>query len=1341
MNYTVNTVFLSGENHTNTSTTVETLQPLEFNYFTSTGLKMKNSLMVYNDGFKLYSNKLLNNLKDATATNNTIFYLTSGVTWDEFIYDGYNSKVSNLNNQTKVLFDRLNNTGFFYAFIQDRFASNPLSFVYLSDITPTEDPELSTSETQRSLAKFTRLTNGKVKISFTKQQRLATVNPNVEYETIEFVLTVDVSTHNPVVKIVRSNVKLPQYVQEFNLYLVEDLMLISFDTDALSNYSASDINIIGQENILSESSVIQRFIGVVNSKLVANGIMRGLAGSIDNLNKYINNINNINVYKTSAFALVNDGYTDLELGIANNKHNVWVGYYNEIYDKANNQNVKPNPNLTVEKVPVNYLVTSNFKSQVDAKNNTIKVNILPLKTTYTPEQETIKTTTVNIEGVTIQNAPENIQPVQRTYTKLFVTNNEMENYSKINLGYTSFTNEIKLKADQDNYFHYPLQADRIPLSSSDLIQAGALPGATPFLSDKIFMKNAAYGDKSYWGHLTPPPGCLNGQFLCSWLSGSDASSLSGLEQSIWMDRWYDSAKVTEISALFASTNAISSTLNGAIIYDTPSQMVLNPGGWYYYFHVGNEIIKDFVNSFNIGNTSLRLNVQCTTSKITDESFYDNNIFITNEKDSTITLSNPDGALEDNYVLNLDGTNYATIQFKDNLDVTDDITVGMWMNSDKWLNNPGHYLLDNSFRGGWSYSINNGFYNPTISIGESYYGHVLDFADSLRPYTDNLLISGTSLQSSITGKLNPDNVIVTDEFYTYAFDKQTKTLCKFEYTGNLVKLIDISSYSPTISNSKILLGPDEWIYVHFNNSIFKTDTDLLSTVSLYNNNFPYNNFILDLSGNVVGGDFVDIAVDNFNTIWYISSCPPSFFTSYIQPGLERPFFDITTYDLTNMVASLTAAGDLNFVFYFTSTNGISSAEPIRVLTLEGNDITFPVFFKNNATNAILSKFYQPTRLNFDNNNYLYMLNNRDELIKLIIGQDHQAGYVSYSSLINKELTTGLNLTTIAPYITSNFLGRTNAANRNSPVYEYIKLTETETTWDQVKSSFTKQNYLNFMYEYDEITETYRTFIYYINNYNGVLYKFSPEGEYINTYKIAEGFDILTAPTIDNNKTNYNNIATSYDWSRKYISNKGNYASLDLKIYTIINNQVTKHTLRTSNKAIIDNEWHHVAFTYDASAGQITLYLDGVIVDTKSITPNSKIYYKYKNDIGIGTTILKTGSLLTELKSSSYLFYGKIDDIRIYDHVLTRGNIGRLIINKYKIHDMIWNIQTGTKSYIEEIRHFFKNKTPGSKSAVFNLYISNSGITDQTVKQGIEQIIRESMPRISPSYTRLNKIYWT
>ena len=72
---------------------------------------------------------------------------------------------------------------------------------------------------------------------------------------------------------------------------------------------------------------------------------------------------------------------------------------------------------------------------------------------------------------------------------------------------------------------------------------------------------------------------------------------------------------------------------------------------------------------------------------------------------------------------------------------------------------------------------------------------------------------------------------------------------------------------------------------------------------------------------------------------------------------------------------------------------------------------------------------------------------------------------------------------------------------------------------------------------------------------------------------------------------------------------------------------------------DNEWHHVAFTYDGTT--IRLYVDGV----EDATLDAII------DTGVdGETNVNIGSQL-----GGSLFQGLIDDVRIYDSALTPEQI--------------------------------------------------------------------------------------
>jgi len=374
--------------------------------------------------------------------------------------------------------------------------------------------------------------------------------------------------------------------------------------------------------------------------------------------------------------------------------------------------------------------------------------------------------------------------------------------------------------------------------------------------------------------------------------------------------------------------------------------------------------------------------------------------------------------------------------------------------------------------------------------------------------------------------------------------------------------------------------------------------------------------------------------------------------------------------------------------------------------------------------------------------MYIINDTQEITKVVISSDQRTGFIYRKNLISDKQTTGLSMEVLNQY-KLDLINETNGVNRDDPTYEYIKLTQTDTLWKDVSSNYIKQDYISLLYEYDKIYNEFKTYMYYVDNTSGIMYKFDTDGEYISSIKLTDGYDTRSLSTIDTTFTNYTNIATTYDWHRKYTLNTSDNNDSDIRmyLYTIEGNNITKHTLQSRSHELITDDWHHVAFTYSKDSGEILLYLNGVIVDSKTISPNQQIYYKYKNDIGIGTSMLRSGTLYEELKTDSYLFNGGIDDVRIYDHPLTRGNIGRIILNKYKIHDMTWNIPVGLKNYIEQIEHFFKHKIPGSKSNMFDIYLSNTGIDHQDMRIEIEKIIRESIPRITPNYTKLNNIYWT
>ena len=90
----------------------------------------------------------------------------------------------------------------------------------------------------------------------------------------------------------------------------------------------------------------------------------------------------------------------------------------------------------------------------------------------------------------------------------------------------------------------------------------------------------------------------------------------------------------------------------------------------------------------------------------------------------------------------------------------------------------------------------------------------------------------------------------------------------------------------------------------------------------------------------------------------------------------------------------------------------------------------------------------------------------------------------------------------------------------------------------------------------------------------------------------------------------------------------------------------------------NSWHHVAFTVSAS-GQLKAFLDGEDVD--SATAGQGVHSNGPGYLGLGAadrngTRFHDG--LAEIKAHSNYFSGRLDEVRIYNRILTEDEIGLL-----------------------------------------------------------------------------------
>lgn len=172
------------------------------------------------------------------------------------------------------------------------------------------------------------------------------------------------------------------------------------------------------------------------------------------------------------------------------------------------------------------------------------------------------------------------------------------------------------------------------------------------------------------------------------------------------------------------------------------------------------------------------------------------------------------------------------------------------------------------------------------------------------------------------------------------------------------------------------------------------------------------------------------------------------------------------------------------------------------------------------------------------------------------------------------------------------------------------------------------------------------------------------------------------------------------------------------------------------------WHHFAGVFNQEENIISFFVDGKKENRiLSVEEDSKMYVGLKNSMILGAKMGQVTPFNKELSIlEKYHFKGKIDDFRIYHKALTELDVEILSKTKQQFFDLNWHIPTGVLNYAEEIQQFFKHKMPGSKSNFYNVNIVDLGITDESIRILIEDIIRKTVKKITPAYTELYKINW-
>jgi hypothetical protein len=414
----------------------------------------------------------------------------------------------------------------------------------------------------------------------------------------------------------------------------------------------------------------------------------------------------------------------------------------------------------------------------------------------------------------------------RNYNKLYVPSNK-NNSEKIWMGYQQDTQDIILNKDKETYFHVPFFTTPLKLVDSSLISDGAVGGAFPAASDRIWKNQKDYGNNTPYGN--PISSIADGTWFCSWLYKAPNGKLQ------WYDRYYKTGTF-KYTIAFSQLNdglAESEYTDSKLIFrDVPSTMIFDPSVMYKYYHVGEKTAQFLVstlggnnqeklalNILNWGNESDKIEIKNNLPiKITTNASF-SELYSSVLMDST-RIESPTISFNNNKEIEI------FLEFNEKYNFENEFTLAFWSESNNWQDSQTTMLAGNyTPNGGYGVFVQNLSTFPFFVIPETGYGHLLFINDKFRAFLDKSLQKTTSLTAT------PEFVAIDFENNVIVANNDSSgELIKFDNTGKVLasnKLTDtIFNFQSTDEKPlQLICDINDQVKMLSTRAIYTFDTDL------------------------------------------------------------------------------------------------------------------------------------------------------------------------------------------------------------------------------------------------------------------------------------------------------------------------------------------------------------------------------------------------------------------------------------------------------------------------------------------------------------------------------------
>lgn len=291
-------------------------------------------------------------------------------------------------------------------------------------------------------------------------------------------------------------------------------------------------------------------------------------------------------------------------------------------------------------------------------------------------------------------------------------------------------------------------------------------------------------------------------------------------------------------------------------------------------------------------------------------------------------------------------------------------------------------------------------------------------------------------------------------------------------------------------------------------------------------------------------------------------------------------------------------------------------------------------------------------------------------------------------------------------------------------------------------------IGFLCTFDKETNTreWKAIVYYSNE--RYVYILNAEGVLTNALDSASLFDQTLIKTLNHESQNFRFFGkgdfTGYE-HRRVFQNLSPYKNKNQLVFKASLKDTLSPTLKFEQfihtvpiEGWVNGSWQHVVVKLKNKT--FHTYANGELMNSLTFTGRHSLSYDLQPTYFIGSSAGSQIGFNLETKCVSQIFNGLIGDFKIYNYGLNQTMLN-IFLNSFAFsNDMYWSMPIPLVQYVEKIERVFKNKVPGSKSALYRVKIRGTNVTDINAKRIITEQLKKNLEEVQPGYADLLEIQW-